>query len=67
MNKPLLELFAWTKDDFDKYTQGSAIRRIGYDAWMRNIAIAIGNSPYNERNIQALIAKKMILETTLYY
>ncbi|WP_150468297.1 tRNA epoxyqueuosine(34) reductase QueG [Francisella sp. SYW-9] len=58
VNKPLLELFAWTRDDFDKYTQGSAIRRIGYDAWMRNIAIAIGNSPYIERNIQALIAKK---------
>ncbi|API86929.1 tRNA epoxyqueuosine(34) reductase QueG [Francisella uliginis] len=58
VNKPLLELFAWTRDDFDKYTQGSAIRRIGYDAWMRNIAIAIGNSPHSEVNIEALITKK---------
>lgn len=58
VNKPLLELFAWTKNDFDKYTQGSAIRRIGYNAWIRNIAIAIGNSTYNQANILALEDKK---------
>ncbi|MEY8716941.1 tRNA epoxyqueuosine(34) reductase QueG [Francisella philomiragia] len=58
INKPLLELFSWTRKDFDKYTQGSAIRRIGYDAWIRNIAIGIGNSPYKPENILSLENKK---------
>ncbi|KFJ44703.1 4Fe-4S double cluster binding domain protein [Francisella tularensis] len=59
VNKPLLELLAWSEKDFDKYTQGSAIRRIGYAAWIRNIAIAVGNSPFNQDNIQALELKKL--------
>lgn len=40
----LLQLWAWSKDDFDKHTQGSPLRRTGYVNLLRNIAIAIGNA-----------------------
>ena len=40
----LVSLFAWTAEDFDRYTQGSAIRRIGHERWLRNIAVALGNA-----------------------
>ncbi len=41
----LAELFAWTETDFLERTQGSAIRRIGHERWLRNIAVALGNAP----------------------
>ncbi len=40
----LIELFNWTEDEFLKRTEGSAIRRIGYEYWLRNIAVALGNA-----------------------
>lgn len=40
----LIELFNWTENEFLERTQGSAIRRIGYDSWLRNIAVALGNA-----------------------
>lgn len=40
----LLELFAWTEDDFNDRMSGSAIRRIGYEQWLRNIVVALGNA-----------------------
>jgi len=39
----LIDLFGWTEEEFLKRTEGSAIRRIGYEAWLRNIAVALGN------------------------
>ena len=39
----LIDLFSWTEEEFLKKTEGSAIRRIGYEAWLRNIAVALGN------------------------
>jgi epoxyqueuosine reductase len=39
----LLELFNWDEEQFLSKTEGSAIRRIGYERWLRNIAIALGN------------------------
>jgi epoxyqueuosine reductase len=41
----LVELFAWTEAEFLTRTEGSAIRRIGYECWLRNIAVALGNAP----------------------
>jgi epoxyqueuosine reductase len=41
----LVELFAWTEADFNERLQGSAIRRIGHERWLRNIAVALGNAP----------------------
>ena len=40
----LSTLFAWTEDDFLKFTEGSPIRRIGHERWLRNIAVAMGNA-----------------------
>lgn len=44
-NPQLSELFAWEPNDFDVRTAGSPIRRIGYERWLRNIAVALGNAP----------------------
>jgi epoxyqueuosine reductase len=40
----LLRLFAWSEAEFLQNTEGSAIRRTGYEGWLRNIAVALGNS-----------------------
>ena len=40
----LVELFAWTEADFNERLQGSPIRRIGHERWLRNIAVALGNA-----------------------
>ena len=40
----LLELWAWSESDFLRRTEGSAIRRIGYPRWRRNLAVALGNA-----------------------
>ena len=40
----LTELFEWSEEDWLARTEGSAIRRIGYDCWLRNIAVALGNA-----------------------
>lgn len=50
----LIELFAWTEAEFLKNTEGSAIRRIGYACWSRNIAVGLGNAAKTEETIQAL-------------
>ena len=40
----LLELFAWSEADFNDRLAGSAIRRVGHERWLRNIAVALGNA-----------------------
>ncbi|MBI3545589.1 MAG: tRNA epoxyqueuosine(34) reductase QueG [Gammaproteobacteria bacterium] len=50
----LIKLFLWTEQEFLKYTEGSAIRRIGYESWLRNIAVALGNASTNESIVNAL-------------
>jgi epoxyqueuosine reductase len=53
----LIDLFAWSEEEFLRKTEGSAIRRIGYECWLRNIAVALGNAPKNELLIRALKEK----------
>jgi len=53
----LIELFAWTEEEFLKKTEGSAIRRIGYVCWLRNIAVALGNAPRSEAVMTSLNAR----------
>lgn len=53
----LLDVFAWTEATFLTKTEGSAIRRIGHDRWLRNIAVALGNAPASKGIIEALKAK----------
>jgi epoxyqueuosine reductase len=43
-NATLLQLWAWTEADFLRFTEGSAIRRIGFERWRRNLAVAMGNA-----------------------
>lgn len=50
----LIELFNWSEKDFLDKTAGSAIRRIGYECWLRNIAVALGNAPFDQTIIAAL-------------
>lgn len=53
----LLELFAWDEQTFLERTRGSAIRRIGYERWLRNIAVALGNAPTSGAIVAALEAR----------
>lgn len=54
----LLQLFSWNEEQFLKRTEGSPIRRIGYECWLRNISVALGNAPKNETIITALKAQQ---------
>jgi epoxyqueuosine reductase len=50
----LVAVFGWSEADFLERTAGSAIRRIGYERWLRNIAIGLGNAPTSHSVIKAL-------------
>lgn len=50
----LIELFGWNEAEFLKKTEGSAIRRIGHQRWLRNIAVALGNGPASADSLSAL-------------
>jgi epoxyqueuosine reductase len=50
----LTELFAWTQSQFEERMRGSAIYRIGYEKWSRNIAVALGNAPTSQAVVAAL-------------
>jgi epoxyqueuosine reductase len=54
----LTELFAWTASEFDERMRGSAIYRIGYERWSRNVAVALGNAPTSPEVIAALVARR---------
>ncbi len=53
----LIDLFAWSEEAFLHRTEGSAIRRIGYERWLRNVAIALGNAPPSPAARAALLAR----------
>ncbi len=53
----LVELFAWNEEQFLKRTEGMAIRRTGYEGWLRNIAVALGNAPHATEVVAALHAR----------
>lgn len=54
----LIALFAWDEAQFLKRTEGSAIRRIGFECWLRNIAVALGNAPTSGAIIAALQSRQ---------
>ena len=56
----LADLFAWTEEEFLQRTEGSAIRRSGYERWLRNIAIALGNAPTTPEVLAALESRSDI-------
>jgi epoxyqueuosine reductase len=53
----LVELFGWTETQFDERMRGSAIRRIGYERWLRNLAVGLGNACGTPEVIAALRAR----------
>ena len=53
-NSDLLTLFKWTEDEFLSNTEGSPIRRIGYQRWLRNLAVGLGNADGSEKILQQL-------------
>jgi len=50
----LTELFAWSEELFLKRMEGSPIRRLGHERWLRNIAVALGNAPPSQAVSEAL-------------
>ena len=54
----LSNLFMWSEEEFLKKTQGSPIRRAGYESWLRNIAIALGNAQSSVEVLRVLHSKK---------
>ena len=53
----LVELFAWSEKEFDERLRGSPIRRIGYERWLRNLAVGLGNAPSSPAVVAALRAR----------
>ena len=54
-DQELLTLFNWTEETFLKNTEGSPIRRIGFERWQRNLAVGLGNAPFNQDIIDKLV------------
>jgi epoxyqueuosine reductase len=54
----LVELFLWSEQEFLDKTAGSPIRRAGYECWLRNIAVALGNAP-SSRTITAALRQRL--------
>jgi len=53
----LVDLFAWSEDEFLQRTEGMAIRRTGYEGWLRNIAVALGNARRSDAITDSLRAR----------
>lgn len=54
----LADLFAWSENDFTIRMAGSPIYRIGYERWLRNLAVGLGNAPGTAEVIAALRARR---------
>ncbi len=54
----LIALFSWGEEEFLDKTAGSPIRRIGYERWLRNLAVGLGNAPWSDAVEAALWARR---------
>ncbi len=54
----LVDLFAWSEEEFKSRLSGSAIHRIGYECWLRNLAVGLGNAPTSPATVAALLARR---------
>jgi len=54
----LIALFSWGEEEFLDKTAGSPIRRIGYERWLRNLAVGLGNAPWSDDVEAALWARR---------
>ncbi len=55
----LIECFSWDEETFKQKMAGSAIHRIGYVQWLRNIAVGLGNAPIGDAVLQALKSRRV--------
>ena len=65
VGQQLVDVLGWTQEEFLQHTEGSAIRRIGYLRWLRNVAVAAGNALRSKQNIlgtEALLALRQALQ-----
>ena len=58
-NAQLVELFLWSEEEYLQKTEGSALRRIGYEGWLRNVAVALGNADSTPDIIAALDSRHL--------
>jgi epoxyqueuosine reductase len=63
-DKDLIELYLWDETTFLKNTEGSPIRRIGHERWLRNISVALGNADFNGEII-AVLQQRLVEATEL--
>ena len=54
----LVELFGWSEAEFHERLAGSAIHRIGYERWLRNLAVGLGNAPGSRQVLAALHSRR---------
>jgi len=54
----LVSLFLWDENTYEARTEGSALRRIGHERWLRNIAVALGNAPGSQALVDALLSRR---------
>jgi epoxyqueuosine reductase len=54
----LIALFGWSESEYLERTEGSALRRLGYRRWLRNIAVALGNAPRSDRITATLTLRR---------
>ena len=54
----LVDLFAWSREDYEARTEGMALRRLGYERWLRNLAVALGNAPSSPAVAAALASRR---------
>ncbi|RJG15678.1 tRNA epoxyqueuosine(34) reductase QueG [Massilia cavernae] len=52
----MVELFAWTEEEFNRRLEGSPIRRIGHERWLRNIAVGLGNAAGSVKGDAGIVA-----------
>jgi epoxyqueuosine reductase len=57
-NTALAELFCWSEEEFLARTEGSPLRRAGYQRWLRNLAVGLGNAPSTIPVLQALESRR---------
>ncbi len=57
--RPIKELLEWSEEDFLRNTEGMALRRLNYSQWVRNLAVAAGNAPYDLLLVSGLGSKRM--------
>lgn len=53
-HRQLVDLFLLSEEEFTRMTEGSPIKRAGYEGWLRNIAVGLGNAPFDHKIVEAL-------------